>query len=97
ELIWHPVQFNLTSEFLVDHSLDGSSNDRVHRDWAPIADVRLVTGLTRGVHMKPDFFVNINECCIKSIKVILFKVISIISFTSLPPLWQFVDSSPKKI
>src|SRR5690625_5051375 len=43
------------------------------------------------------FFVNINECCIKSIKVILFKVIYIISYTSLPPLWQFVDSSPKKI
>ena len=51
---------------------------------------------TRYVNMKPEFLYR-KYTFMKMIKNILFEVLPIASYTFSPPVWQLVDTTPKKL
>ena len=55
-----------------------------------------MTRITRYVNMKLEFLYR-KYTCMKMIKNILFEVLPIASYTFLPPAWQLVDATPRKL
>ena len=55
-----------------------------------------MTRITRYVNMKLEFLYR-KYTCMKMIKNILFEVLPIASYTFLPPVWQLVDATPRKL